>query len=435
MSRKLFGTDGIRCVAGQYPLDEAGALQIGKAVGIYFAQPGECILVGHDPRESSPQLASLVIAGLNAVGIDTVLLGVVPTPGLAYITNHTDARACVMITASHNPYTDNGIKVFTEAGGKLSDQAEAELNQLIEATILDRVKGRSSDDKTRIEQYEEFLVASVDGSRFEKLCIAVDTANGATCGIAANVFERLGAHVTPMNDTPSGQNINHECGATDTQALQKQVKKLSLDVGIAFDGDGDRVMMVDEKGRLLDGDYLLYILARTGHHPAVVATVMSNMGLDTAFKAHGIIMYRTAVGDRYVLEGLEQTGYTLGAEKSGHVILPQLTTTGDGMLAAVQVLKHVLESGKTLAQWRDELILLPQELVNIYLPPRHILDNPKVQTYIEEQIKQLDGSGRIIIRPSGTEPKLRVMVEAADAGIRAKAIADHLIRLFDAAGK
>lgn len=430
MSRKLFGTDGIRGQAGEYPLDVKGAIRIGKAIGAHFTKPGELVLVGYDPRESSPALAKNVIAGLSAKGVTSVLVGTIPTPGLAYLTKHSDARAGVMITASHNPYTDNGVKVFTAQGGKLSDDVEAKLNELIENPIDESGSGSTEDGSFLVQQYEDFLVSTAADVRLDGMSVAVDTANGATSGIAERVFDRLGARVDSLFDKPNGRNINEKCGATDTGVLQQVVKDQNLTAGIALDGDGDRLIMVDEKGHQLDGDYLLYILAMTGGHKAVIATSMSNMGLESSLHKNGITMHRTDVGDRYVLEGLEQTGAQLGGEKSGHIILPAHSTTGDGILAAVQVLKSVRESGKKLTEWFDELILLPQELVNIPLSDKTKLEQVEVKAYIAAQAKELAGQGRVSVRPSGTEPKVRVMVESADAGSRARLIADGLSKYF-----
>ncbi|HEY5152458.1 MAG TPA: phosphoglucosamine mutase [Candidatus Saccharimonadales bacterium] len=432
MSREIFGTDGIRGPAGQYPLDEAGTRQIGKAIGTYFAKPGQVILIGRDPRESSVDLEKAVTAGLTAVGVNVQLLGVIPTPGLAYVTKNSEAIAGVMITASHNLYSDNGIKVFSGIGGKLPDNVEAELNRLIDSDIPDRGQGETSDVRAKAGDYEKFLVSTMDGARLDGLSIAVDMANGATSGVARRVFEELGAETVSLFDQPDGKNINLNCGATDTKAVQEIVKTRQLDAGVAFDGDGDRVVLIDEKGRALSGDHVLYILALSRHDRGVVATVMSNLGLETALKGHGIALERTAVGDRYVLAGLEQTGFTLGGEQSGHIILPEYATTGDGLLAAIQALKHVRASGRSLAAWRDELDLLPQALVNINLDDKSLLESPAARAFIAGQTDKLAGKGRLLIRPSGTGPLVRVMVEAPDAPQVAERVANELKDLLAA---
>ena len=431
MADKLFGTDGIRGVAGQYPLDSSGCIQIGKAIGAYFAKSGDKIFIGYDPRQSSEEIVKNVVDGLVAVGVNVVNVGVLPTPALAYLTKNSDAVAGVMITASHNPYTDNGIKVFTADGGKLPDETEDNLNNLINSEIQNRQTGLASSDASLLLNYEDYLVASMNGDNLEGLKIALDSANGATSGVALRVFERLEANVTAIFDMPDGININDHCGATDTNRLQSVVIDKNLDCGAAFDGDGDRLIMVDSNGRQMDGDYIMYILANSGNHKGVVATIMSNMGLEIALKDKNIILHRTIVGDRYVLEGLDKTGCNLGGEQSGHIILPELSTTGDGLLAAIQTLRYVLKSQKSLNHWRDELKLLPQFLVNIPLTDKTLLEREDIKEYISKQSIELQNSGRVLIRPSGTEPKARVMVESPDAEERAKNIAETLTKLMD----
>jgi phosphoglucosamine mutase len=427
MNTRLFGTDGIRGHAGQYPLDSTGAQQIGKAIASYFAKPGEVVMIGYDPRESSAGLAAAVAGGITTMGVHVLNVGIVPTPGLAYLTSQeAEAKAGVMITASHNPYTDNGVKVFTADGGKLSDEIESSLNTLITSDIPDEGIGVSSDEPGRVGDYEAFLVDSAIGSPFDGLRFALDCANGATSDIAAHVFEKLGAITVPLFSQPDGKNINAQCGTTDTTALEQAVQQRALDAGAAFDGDGDRVVLIDGKGRRLGGDHILYILAVTGHQRGVVATDMSNGGLELALRKHGITLHRTTVGDRHVLEGLAETGYKLGGEQSGHIIQSAFSNTGDGLLAAVQTLQQVRTSGKSLAKWYDELKLFPQELVNIPLADQSLLNDPKVVAYLAAQVTALGDKGRLIIRPSGTEPKLRIMVEAPDAPTRAKTIAKQL---------
>ncbi len=426
--RKLFGTDGIRGPAGQYPLDKAGAFQIGKAIGVHFGKSGQPILIARDPRESSPMLETALVRGISAVGVDTTMVGVIPTPGLAYLTRTTDASAGVMITASHNAYQDNGIKIFSEQGGKLPDSTELQLNRLIAGHIAEQEAGASSHDTGLVHKYVDFLVAST--TRFDGLKLAIDCANGATSFIAQDVFEGLGAEVTMLFDRPDGQNINANCGATDTAALQKIVKEQGLDGGIAFDGDGDRVLLVDAQGRTLSGDHMLYILALGRAEKTVVATIMSNGAFESALKNHDIQLTRTAVGDRYVLEELEKTGLRLGGEQSGHIILHDLLPTGDGLLAAIQTLRYVAASGKSLADWYDELPLLPQALVNIPLADGKLSQNPAIAGFIAKKSAELGTTERLSIRPSGTEPKLRVMIEAVDAQAKAEAIAAQLSELL-----
>jgi phosphoglucosamine mutase len=431
MSRELFGTDGVRGLAGQYPLDSDGVYRIGMAVGTKFASSGQQIVVGCDTRESSAQIVSDLVRGLNAVGVAVVEASVLPTPGLAYSTREGEQFvAGIMVTASHNPYEYNGIKVFDSKGDKLNDEIEATLNTLIKEGVPERDPCTTHTKQDLITTYEDFLVSSAEGLDLHGLAIAIDTANGAASGLAERVFGKLGATVTPLFDKPDGRNINAGCGATDTKALTEQVLADKLSLGIALDGDADRVLLVDGQGREVKGDHILYILAVTGQYKGVVATVMSNLGLELALKRRDIVLKRTDVGDRYVLEGLHETGYKLGGEQSGHIILPDLLATGDGLLAAVQTLRAISNSDKDLAQWWDEVTLLPQALVNIPLPNKAILESPEVHTFIDAQTAVLAGKGRVLIRPSGTEPLARVMVEADNAAGIAETIAAELTKLI-----
>ena len=430
MNRELFGTDGVRGLAGEYPLNAEGAKRIGMAVGAHFAQPGQLVVLGRDPRESSAELASHLTAGLNSVGVSVVSAGVMPTPGLAYITReHPEFTAGLMVTASHNPYEYNGVKVFDANGGKLSDNTESALNQLITEGVPAVGEGTSTENNNLVKEYENFLLSTASDLQLTNMKIAVDTANGAASGLAERVFTALGAAVLPLFAQPDGRNINAGCGATDIAALQRAVLEHKLDIGIALDGDADRVQMVDHLGREVKGDYLLYLLAVVRQADGVVATVMSNQGFDNALKKKGIKLLRTAVGDRYVLGGLEQTGYKLGGEASGHIIFPLVLKTGDGLLAAVQTVRALQTSGKSLAAWCDEVKLLPQALVNIPLTDKSLLDQPKIKEFVAEKNAELKG-GRLLIRPSGTEPLARIMVEAPDAHTKAQSIATELQELL-----
>ena len=427
MSRELFGTDGVRGLANEYPLNEDGATRIGRAIGTYFAKPGETIVLGRDPRQSSDDIAAWVTAGLNAVGVNVVSAGVLPTPGLAYSTREGDFAAGVMITASHNPYNYNGVKAFDKNGDKLPDTTEETLNELIEQDIPDvDTPGDVREDVELVKKYEDFLVSTVEGLQISDLKLAIDSANGAASGIAERVMSRLGAEVTAMFDSPDGININDHCGAIDTKALQKEVTEKHLSLGIALDGDADRLVMVDGEGREVNGDHIMYILAVSRNVEGVVSTTMSNLGLENSLTAKGIKLIRTSVGDRYVLHGLQSHGYRLGGEQSGHLIIYDVLRTGDALLGAVQVLKALQESGKSLAQWRDEVQLLPQALINIPLDDKNLLQDPKVLAYVEEQTAKLGDSGRLLIRPSGTEPLARIMVEAPDAEAIIQEIVDGL---------
>jgi phosphoglucosamine mutase len=431
MSRDLFGTDGVRGVAGEYPLDTDGVKAIAKAVGVYFAEPGKTIVIGQDTRESSAQIVEDLISGLNEVGVNSVCVEVLPTPGLAYLTHtHEEFVAGIMVTASHNTYKYNGIKVFDKDGGKLADSTENDLNDLIEKGVENRSPiGESVVNKKLINQYEDFLVETASSLQLNGLLVAIDSANGASSKLAERVFKRLGANVTALFDQPNGRNINENCGATDIAALRQVVLDKHLALGIALDGDADRLIMVDERGREVKGDYLLYILAVVRQTNGVVATIMSNQGFEIALQKKGIELLRTDVGDRYVLEGLKQTGYKLGGETSGHIIFPLVLSTGDGLLAAVQTLRAINTSNKSLAQWCDEVELLPQALVNIPLADKSLLKSKKVQDFINSETDRLK-PGRMLIRPSGTEPLVRVMVEAPNADEEAEMVAAKLEELL-----
>jgi phosphoglucosamine mutase len=430
MGREIFGTDGIRGTAYVYPLNETGAEQIGRAIAVQFGESGDRVVIGRDPRESSLMLEQAVAKGITSQGLNVTVLGILPTAGLAYITRTTNACAGVMITASHNPYTDNGIKVFSAEGTKLPDNAEASLNDHIDSSLPDQSSGKIVYDTDIVKTYEDFLYDSVKGIRFSNFKIALDCANGATSSVAPSLFLRLNADVTSLYDKPDGKNINKLCGATDTRALQVYIKEHDLDLGIAFDGDGDRVMMIDNLGRLLNGDHLLYLLAICRQEAGVVATTMSNMGFEKALEAKRIILKRTAVGDRYVVDGLTESGYRLGGEQSGHIIMREFYQTGDGLLTAVQVLKAVLASGISLAEWRDAITIWPQALVNIRVNDKAILNQSVIKDYITKQNAAYADNGRLVIRASGTEPLVRVMLETPDAEHKIKLVVRELTGLI-----
>ncbi len=426
MTRELFGTDGVRGEAGKYPLDQATVKTVGRAVGTIFSDAQKPFLVGHDPRESSPEIVDALVDGLVSVGASVKLVGVIPTPGLAYLTRTTGAAAGVMVTASHNPYSDNGIKVFKSGGRKLTDDEETELNKAINEAKFTAAEGKSESDSELAVNYKDFLVSSAKGLRFDGLKVAVDAANGAASSIASQVFEELGAEVTSMFNQPDGRNINDGCGATDIAALQSKVTSEKLDAGVAVDGDADRLMMVDAKGREFNGDHILYILAVTSGVPAIAATVMSNFGLETSLKAKGIEMLRTDVGDRYVLDELNEKDLTLGGEQSGHIIIKDLQPTGDGLLAAIQVLAEAQKSGKSLSLWRDEVELMPQAIVNLKVEDKTQIDKPEIQELIKGEAGKLEGNGRLLVRASGTEPKIRIMVEGEAAEVTANRITEEI---------
>ena len=427
MSRELFGTDGVRGLANEYPLDDAGAEAIGRAIGTYFAEAGEQIVIACDTRESSERIVNQVSKGLQGVGVQVVFMGIVPTPGLAYVTAQNDNFvAGVMVTASHNTYEFNGVKVFGPDGGKLPDDIEEKMTHHIELGVPDRAGGGFSESPELGRAYEDFLVASAKGVRFDDMKIVVDAAHGAAYSIAPKVFARLGAHVVPLGTQPDGRNINIASGATDTRKAQETVATEQAAVGITLDGDADRLILVDHLGHVFDGDHILYLLAVGLEKTTVVATVMSNLGTEQALAAHSIAMVRTAVGDRYVLEYMVEHGDTLGGEQSGHIIMTDLSTTGDGLLAAIQVLCVLKKSGKTLAAWNEEVKTVPQALVNFHIEDKMRLNSPEVQEYIRVKSAELGNAGRILVRPSGTEPLARVMVEAPNANDLAKEMATHI---------
>ncbi|KKU20016.1 MAG: Phosphoglucosamine mutase [Candidatus Saccharibacteria bacterium GW2011_GWA2_46_10] len=374
MGRELFGTDGIRAEADKYPLDKPTVVTIGKAVGLHFSEPGEYILLANDTRESSPEIVGALSEGIRAMGTNVKLVGGIPTPGVAYLTANSDAAAGIMVTASHNPANYNGIKVFARGGKKLTNQQENELNASIIKGVASRGKGDVEESPALKKEYEDFLVNSAKGASFSGLKIAIDTANGAATDIAESVFTKLGAKVTPMFNKPDGYNINQECGALHPEALIKEVTTKSLDIGIALDGDADRVLLIDKNGEEVKGDYMLYILAVAGGYKDVVATVMSNHGFETALSQKGIRLHRTKVGDRYILEELDRLSLSLGGEQSGHIIISNLLATGDGMLAAIQTLKAIQSSGKSLSEWCQEITLVPQATLNVKLDNKHQVD-------------------------------------------------------------
>lgn len=427
MNRTLFGTDGVRGIAGQYPLDKAGAIKIGRAIGTHFAKTGESIVIACDPRKSSSDIVKYVTDGLNQVGVNVTYIGVLPTPGLAYITRENDEfMAGVMITASHNSVEYNGVKAFDRNGDKLPDETESKLNDLIEKGVPDRGKGNTADKTELVKQYKNFLIVKGKSESFSGLKIAIDTANGAASKLAKEIFNSFGVEVTALFDKPDGNNINEHCGATDPKTLIDTVIKEKCDLGIALDGDADRVLLIDNLGREVKGDYIMYILAVFLKLDGVVATEMSNQGFETSLNRKHIKVKRTKVGDRYVLEGLKETGYKLGGEQSGHIILYNLLATGDGLLAATQTVKAVSESGRSLAEWCDEVQLLPQALVNIPLSDKTLLESPEIKNLINRKNSELSDKGRLIIRPSGTEPLVRIMVEAPEAQRAAENIAVEL---------
>ena len=394
-------------------------MKLGWAAGRVLAKKGNGpVLVGKDTRISGYMFESALEAGLSAAGVDIRLLGPMPTPGIAYLTKSTRAQAGIVISSSHNPFYDNGIKFFAGDGTKLPDQVEHEIEyelNLPMETVHSRHLGRARRITDAPRRYIEFCKSKVDDVDFNGLRIVVDCANGATYHIAPKVFEELGAEVISHAATPDGLNINDECGATSPEALQKLVKESRADLGIALDGDGDRLIMVDHEGNLLDGDDILYVIAQLQKEKlngAVVGTVMSNLGLEHAIKDLDLNFFRAAVGDRYVMDLLRKEKLILGGETSGHIINLDLATTGDGIIAALQVLEEMVISGKSLSELVGDITKFPQIMKNVKLSKKiDIASNDDINNAVKDVEQTLGDSGRVVLRLSGTEPLVRVMVE------------------------
>ncbi|MEN9397223.1 MAG: hypothetical protein RLZ81_1753, partial [Pseudomonadota bacterium] len=437
MSRKYFGTDGIRGTVGIEPITPDFVLRLAHAVGrvLKKTEARPTVLIGKDTRISGYMLESALESGFNSAGVDVVLLGPLPTPGVAYLTRAQRASLGVVISASHNDYPDNGIKFFSAQGSKLSDawemDVEAELQRPpVWADSANLGKARRMDDAAG--RYIEFCKSTFSNDLTLKgIRIVVDAAHGAAYQVAPKVFHELGAEVVAIGCAPDGLNINHEVGATHPEALVAAVKAHRADFGVALDGDADRLQVVDAQGRLYNGDELLYLMAddrlgRDEHVPGVVGTLMTNMAVEVALKARGVHFVRAKVGDRYVLEELERHKWLLGGEGSGHLLALDKHTTGDGLISALQVLQAVQRSGKTLAQLLADIVLFPQTLINVRLRAGQ---DWQANTRLSEETRtveaELGGTGRVLIRASGTEPLLRVMVEARD-GAQALACAQRI---------
>jgi len=420
----LFGTDGIRGVANTHPMTARMAVDVGRAIAGYFkAQaPKPTLVIGQDTRISGEMLASALAAGACAEGVDALMCGVVPTPAVAYHTVAAGAIAGVVVSASHNPFYDNGIKVFGPDGFKLSDEVEAALEKrVLEApqTAGTRVTGRVRPLPRSAEGYVDFLVRSA-GAQFQldQMKIVLDCANGATFEVAPRLFERLGGQVTTLGVNPDGMNINAECGSEHPRILAETVSRTGADLGLAFDGDGDRLIAVDEKGRILTGDQVLAICARylsqrgLLHNNQVVTTVMSNLGLRAALGQMGITHLSTQVGDRYVMEKMRAEGANLGGEDSGHLIFLDHHTTGDGLLAALQLVRVVADEKRPLSALSSVMRVFPQVLINVTVKEKPAIETvPDIQRVIEETMAALGEGGRVLVRYSGTQPMCRVMVE------------------------
>jgi phosphoglucosamine mutase len=425
VARRYFGTDGIRGRVGEAPITPDFVMHLGYAAGRVLAADGPgMVLIGKDTRISGYMFESALEAGFSAAGVDIGLLGPMPTPAVAYLTRTLRARAGVVISASHNPYHDNGFKFFSAEGKKLPDQWEEQVEALLDMPI-ETVDSASLGRARRVDdaagRYIEFCKSSVP-MRFtlNGVRLVLDCANGAAYATAPHVFEELGAEVITVGNEPDGFNINREAGSTDAAQLAQRVVEYRADLGIALDGDGDRCIMVDSSGAVVDGDLLLYIIAISRHQRGelrgpVVGTLMSNLGLEHALRAKSIPFMRAAVGDRYVLELLQQHGGLIGGESSGHLLCLDRTTTGDGIVSALQVLFEVVESGKSLAQLAGEVECYPQKMINVPLRDRTVGSSSVIEQAVADAEQRLAGRGRVLLRPSGTEPLVRVMVEGQEA--------------------
>ena len=428
MKRKYFGTDGIRGRVGEDPITADFILKLGWAAGKVLTKYAEGkknrVIIGKDTRVSGYMFESALEAGLIAAGVDVDLLGPMPTPAIAYLTRTFRAAAGIVISASHNPVEDNGIKFFAADGYKLPDVIELEIEALIAQPLI--TNGSNSLGKARrihdaSGRYVEFCKGTLPlGFNLSGVKVALDCANGATYNTAPRVFKELGASVVTIGNAPDGFNINRECGSTHMQALQEVVQQEQADVGIALDGDGDRVLFVDSNGEIVDGDELLYVIAQHRHSHnncnGVVGTQMSNLGLELALSEMNIPFERAKVGDRYVVEALKANDWVLGGESSGHILCGELNTTGDGIVSALQVMRALADANKTLAQLKSEMTKFPQMMINVNLPKRvDISQNLQINQVVAEAEKRLDGRGRVLLRPSGTEPVIRVMVEGEDS--------------------
>lgn len=424
MSKKYFGTDGIRGLVGKAPITPDFALKLGWAAGKVFAQHGnKKVLIGKDTRISGYMLETALESGLIAAGVDVGLLGPMPTPAISYLTKTFRADAGIVISASHNPYYDNGIKFFSAEGTKLPDDIEHEIEDMLgqEMTCVESEHlGKAFRINDAAGRYIEFCKSRFFQDSLRGMKIVVDTANGATYHIAPNVFSELGAEVHPIFNQPNGTNINKDCGATKTQALQKIVVAEKADLGIALDGDGDRLIMVDDNGEEIDGDEIVFIIARHALkqgklNGGVVGTLMSNLGLEVALKNLSIPFKRAKVGDRYVMELLKENNWSIGGESSGHVINLEHIPTGDGIIAAIQVLTAVVESGMKLSELKAGMEKYPQTLINVRVSAnKYPLETDEVKLAIQQGEEELGDQGRILIRKSGTEPLIRVMAEGKD---------------------
>jgi phosphoglucosamine mutase len=432
MTRRYFGTDGIRGLANRHPMTSEVALKVGMSAGTLFSRNGthrHRVVIGKDTRLSGYMLEAALMSGFTAVGMDVFLLGPMPTPAVAMLTRSLRADLGVMISASHNPYEDNGIKLFDPDGHKLSDDTEKEIEALVDGKTSellvapDRI-GRATREESAQERYIEFAKRTLPKNlRLDGLRIVIDCANGAGYKVAPEALWELGAEVVKVGVEPNGRNINLKCGSTAPQALVDKVREVRADIGIALDGDADRVVIVNEKGEIVDGDQIMAVIADSWHRRGklaaggIVATVMSNLGLERYLQDLGLTMARTPVGDRYVVEHMRKHGYNVGGEQSGHIVLSDFTTTGDGLVSALQVLAVAVATQKPVSEVCARFEPLPQVLKNVRYADGKPLEDARVRSAIEGAQRKLGQAGRLVIRPSGTEPVIRVMAEGDDESL------------------
>ncbi|MET3589842.1 phosphoglucosamine mutase [Bartonella silvatica] len=440
MAQKYFGTDGIRGKANSFPMTPDFAMKVGMAVGILFRSKHQpCrVVIGKDTRLSGYMLENALVSGFTAAGVEAFLLGPVPTPAVAMLCRSLRADLGVMISASHNPFYDNGIKLFGPDGFKLSDDVEAKIEQMIDTDLSKHLAscaeiGYAKRVEGDIYRYIEYAKRTLPRDvRLEGLRIVVDCANGAAYKAAPRALWELGAEVIAIHDTPNGTNINQKCGSTDLTSLKQKVHEVRADVGIALDGDGDRVLLVDEKAQIIDGDQLIAVIAESWHkmerlqRNGVVTTIMSNLGLERFLNSKGLELIRTNVGDRYVVDAMRKKGYNVGGEASGHIVLSDFGTTGDGLVAALQILACMQESQIPMSQLCKRFEPVPQILKNVKIKNKNILKKDPVKTAIDQATKRLGNEARLVIRASGTEPVIRLMAEGDERDVLDTVVAEMM---------
>jgi len=446
MVRRYFGTDGIRGRANRVITPEL-ALKVGQAAGLIFrnGEHRHRVLIGKDTRLSGYMIENAMVAGFTSVGMDVLLTGPIPTPAVGMLTHTMRADLGVMISASHNPFDDNGIKLFGPDGYKLSDEVEASIEELLESDLTSQLAGSNDLGRAKRidgvqDRYIEFAKRTLPRQlNLEDMRVVIDCANGASYKVAPGALWEMGADVIEIGTEPDGFNINKDCGSTNLAALKHKVREMRADIGIALDGDADRVLIVDERGHVIDGDQLLAVIAESWKddgrlaRPGVVATVMSNLGLEKFLRSLGLELIRTPVGDRYVLERMRADGFNVGGEQSGHIILSDFTTTGDGFVAALQVLAVVKRSNKPVSEVCHRFEALPQVLKNVRYRNGKPLENASVRSAIASAESRLGGHGRLLVRPSGTEPVIRVMGEGDDKALVEAVVNDVIGALTEVA--